>query len=70
MLQAQNKISKSTQKRDENKSESSLESSNELAEFTDNRACIVSQRKLSNALGQKDAKVVPFTPNMAPKAND
>ena len=69
MLQAQNKISKSTQKRDENKSESSLESSNELAEFTDNRACIVSQRKLSNAIVQKDAKVVPFTPKMAPKSN-
>ena len=70
MLQAQKKISKSTQKRAENKSESSSESSSELAEFTDNREGIVSQRKLSNALGQKDAKVVPFTPNMAPKAND
>jgi len=70
MLQAQKKISKSTQKRAENKSESSSESSSELAEFTDNREGIVSQRKLSNALGQKDAKVVPFNPNMAPKAND
>ena len=70
MLQAQNKISKSTQKRAENKSESSPESSSELAEFTDNRASLISQRKLSNAIGQKDAKVVPFTPNMAPKASN
>ena len=70
MLQAQKKIFKSTQKRAENKSKSSSESSSELAEFTDNREGIVSQRKLSNALGQKDAKVVPFNPNMAPKANN
>ena len=70
MIQAQENTSKPTQTSLQRDPEKKSEHPNERAEFTDNRASIVSQRKLSNALGQKEAKVVPFTPKMAPKANN
>ena len=70
MIQAKENTSKPTQTSLQRDPEKKSEHPNERAEFSDNRASIVSQRKLSNAIGQKDAKVVPFTPNMAPKANN
>ena len=59
MIQAKENTSKPTQTSLQRDPEKKSEHPNERAEFSDNRASIISQRKLSNAIGQKDAKVVP-----------
>ena len=56
MIQAKENTSKPTQTSLQSDPEKKSEHPNERAEFSDNRASIISQRKLSNAIGQKDAK--------------
>ncbi|MDC1517178.1 hypothetical protein N8385_05580 [Cyclobacteriaceae bacterium] len=70
MRQAQKTNTESTPTSLQRKEEKNTEHSNKLAEFADNRASIVSQRKLSETIGQKEAKILPFTPNTAPLAHN
>ena len=53
MRQAQKTNTESTPTSLQRKGEKNTEHSNKLAEFADNRASIVSQRKLSETIGQK-----------------
>ena len=58
MRQAQKTNTESTPTSLQRKEEKNTEHSNKLAEFVDNRASIVSQRKLSETIGQKEAKIL------------
>ena len=66
MRQAQKTNTESNQTSLQRKSEKNPENSKKLSEFTDNRSHIVAQKKLSETIGQKEAKILPFAPNTAP----